>query len=91
MAIVHSLYHAILSSSTSPTHHFILHIRLPVFPASVQQNTGEKIRSVDSGPVLIPMKKLMKVGVVVETSSHPINGNIERTGRGSRLSAKFSL
>jgi hypothetical protein len=31
-------------------------------------------------PISIPMKQLMKVGVVVETSSPPINGNLERTG-----------
>jgi hypothetical protein len=36
------------------------------------------------------MKVVNEEGVVVETSSHPINGKHGRTGRGGRLSAQSS-
>jgi hypothetical protein len=39
---------------------------------------------------MIPMKVVNEEGVVVETSSHPINGKHGRPGRGGRLSAQSS-
>jgi hypothetical protein len=44
-----------------------------------------------SSLVLIPMKVVNERGVVVETTSHPINGKYGRVGRGGRLSAQISL